>query len=63
VSATRSGVAAPPIAVRLVIVDDFDIGRTLLGPGETDTPLVVDADRVLPASVSRESLEPVRRRL
>src|SRR5438128_889746 len=37
---TRSGVATP-----LVIVRDFDIGRTLLGPWEADAPLIVDADR------------------
>src|SRR6266849_6958274 len=59
---TRSGVAAPPAALRLVVVDDFDIGRTLLGPCETDAPLIVDADRMLPAPVSRERFEPVRRR-
>src|SRR6266852_4784698 len=59
---TRSGVAAPSVGIRLVVVDDFDIGRTLLGPCETDAPLVVDADRMLSAPVSRERFEPVRRR-
>src|ERR1019366_9396795 len=32
---TRLGVATP-----FVIVDDFDIGGTLLGPGEADAPLI-----------------------
>src|SRR5262245_19003431 len=54
---TRSGVA-----IALVVIDDFDIGRTLLGPHETDAPLIVDADRMLAGAVSRERLEPVRRR-
>jgi hypothetical protein len=45
-----------------VAVDDFDIGRTLLGPREADAPLIIDADRVLTASVSRERFETVRRR-
>src|SRR5262245_62968550 len=54
---TRFGVATP-----LVVVDDFDIGGPLLGPGETDAPLVVDPDRMLSAAVSRECFEPVCRR-
>src|SRR5205807_3393242 len=53
---TRSGVATP-----LMVIDDFDIGRTLLGPGEADAPLVVDADRVLAAPVSDKRFQPVRR--
>jgi hypothetical protein len=32
----------------LVVVDDFDIGRSFFGPSETNAPLVVDPDRVLP---------------
>src|SRR5215469_14610745 len=35
---TRSGVTTPSVAVRLVVIDDFDIGGTLLGPTETDAP-------------------------
>jgi hypothetical protein len=45
-----------------MVIDDFDIGRTLLGPGKTDAPLVIDADRMLAAPVSGERFEPVRRR-
>jgi len=52
---TRLGVATPR-----VVVDDFDIGRTLLGPGEADPPLIVDADRVLSATVAGKGFEPVR---
>jgi hypothetical protein len=40
-------------ATPLLVIDDFDIGRTLLGPCETDAPLSVDADRVLASTVSR----------
>jgi hypothetical protein len=42
-----------------MVVDDFDIGRSLFGlPGETDAPLIIDPDRVLPptAPVSASSL-------
>src|SRR5258706_4914126 len=53
---TRLGIAAA-----LVVVDDFDIGRTLLGPYETDAPLIVDADRMLAFSVCCKCFEPVRR--
>jgi hypothetical protein len=28
----------------LVVVDDFDIGRSFFGPSETDAPLIVDPD-------------------
>jgi hypothetical protein len=45
-----------------VVVDDFDIGRTLLGPYEADAPLVIDADRMLSAAVTRQGVESVRRR-
>ena len=38
---TRLGVAAP--GGRLVIVDDFDIGRSFGSPCEANAPLVVDA--------------------
>src|SRR6516162_11326663 len=53
---TRLGVAIP-----LVVIDDFDIGRTLLGPNEADAPLVIDADRVLTPAISRPRFQPVRR--
>src|SRR5205823_13447510 len=50
---TRLGVATP-----LVVVDDFDMFRTLLGPGETDAPLIVDPDRVLTAAVASQAFQP-----
>jgi hypothetical protein len=34
-----------------MVVDDLDIGRSLIGPHKADAPLVVDADRVLPDAV------------
>jgi hypothetical protein len=40
------------VGTPLVVVDDFDIGRTLHGPNETDAPLIVDADRVLSPAVT-----------
>src|ERR1051326_5980912 len=54
---TRFGVATP-----LVVVDDFDIGRPFLGPSETNTPLIIDPDRVLAAGVAGGRFEPVGRR-
>src|SRR5215471_18996033 len=56
---TRFGAA---ILADLVVVDDFDMGWTLLGPGETDPPLIVDADRMLTFTVACERFEPVARR-
>jgi hypothetical protein len=40
------------------VIDDFDVARTLLGPRETDAPLIVDPDRVLPleAVVQRDTV-------
>src|SRR6185312_5193630 len=52
---TRLGVPTP-----LVIVDDFDIRRALLGPHKADAPLVVDPDRMLSATISAQSFQPVR---
>src|SRR4051794_10490383 len=46
----------------LMIVDDFDMGRTLLGPIEAYAPLVVDPDRMLTAAVARQRFNPVRGR-
>src|SRR5271165_3892686 len=42
-----------------VVVDDFDIGRTSFPPLETDAPLVVDANRILPLPFALER-NPVR---
>jgi len=45
------------VAMALVVVDDFDIGRSFLGPGETDAPLVIDPDGVLAATVAGQHFE------
>jgi hypothetical protein len=34
-----------------VVIDDFDMNETLPGPGEADAPLIVDADRMLAATI------------
>jgi hypothetical protein len=44
----------------LVIVDDFNVRRALLGPNETDAVLVIDADAVLSLAVALECFEMVR---
>jgi hypothetical protein len=45
-----------------VAVDDFNIGRASISPDKTDTPLIVYADRELPAPPSLQRFKPVRRR-
>ncbi len=47
------------VAIALVVVDDFDIGGAFLSPGETDAPLVIDADGMLAATVTGQRFEPV----
>jgi hypothetical protein len=42
-----------------VVVRDFDIMGVTSGPSEADPPLVIDANAVLPASISRQPLQPV----
>jgi hypothetical protein len=54
---TRSGV--PTLSV---VIDDFDMGWTLLGSMEADAPLVVDADRILALAVACEGFQPIARR-
>src|SRR5947209_19344369 len=49
--ATRLGVDT-----RLMVVDDFGIGRTLRGPYKADAPLIVDTNRVLPLDTVRVRL-------
>src|SRR5262249_23232566 len=46
-----------------VVVDDLDVGgaAVALRPLETDTPLVIDPDAVLPLSISAQRLEAVTR--
>jgi hypothetical protein len=45
-----------------VVVDDFDIGRSFLGPSKADAPLIVDSNRVLSVTTPREHFKPIPRR-
>ena len=45
-----------------MVVDDLDIGRSLIGPHEADAPLVVDTHRMLSRPVALEVLEVIARR-
>jgi hypothetical protein len=42
-----------------VVIDDFDLVRMSISPFKADSPLVVDADGVLSASISRQCLQPI----
>jgi hypothetical protein len=42
-----------------VVIDDFHIYRTLIGPSETDSVLIIYADAVLPLAISSQRLQPV----
>jgi hypothetical protein len=42
-----------------VIIDDLDIVGAVIAPGETNPPLIIDADRVLPSPVALERFESV----
>jgi len=46
------------VATALMIVDDFDIFRSLLRPSEANAPLVVDADRVLAPAIPGKRFQP-----
>ena len=43
------------------MVDDFHVVRTVGGPPETDPPLRIDPDAVLPCAISLECLQSVAR--
>src|SRR5581483_7376554 len=45
-----------------VVVDDLDFICLPVRPAETDPPLLVDPDAVLPLAVAFERLEPISRR-
>src|SRR5690606_19179933 len=45
-----------------VIIHDLDVDRVTVLPAETNAPLVVHADAVLPGAVAFQSLQPVARR-
>src|SRR5450432_1509272 len=42
-----------------VVVDDLDMCRSSFIPYETDSPLVVDSDRMLPLAISPQCLKPI----
>jgi hypothetical protein len=42
-----------------MIIDDLDVFRRSFPPEETDSPLVVDPNAILPVPVAAQSLEPV----
>jgi hypothetical protein len=42
-----------------VVVRDLDIVSPTVSPGEADSVLIVDADRVLARTIARQSLEAV----
>lgn len=44
-----------------MVVDDLDILGPVFGPHETDTPLIINSDAVLPGPVSAEGFEAVTR--
>lgn len=45
-----------------VVINDLDVKGVSVFPDETDTPLIVDPDAVLPRAVAAEPLEAVARR-
>ena len=45
-----------------MIVDDFDLKRIAVAPSETNSPLLIDADRMLPPAIARQCFEAVSRR-
>src|SRR6516225_4598925 len=49
------------VAIGLVVIDDFDIGRSFFGPREADAPLIIDPDRVLSPTTTGQRLQPVCR--
>jgi hypothetical protein len=44
-----------------VIIDDFDVVRAVFVPRETDAPLAIDPDAVLPTSVADQCLKMIAR--
>jgi len=45
-----------------MVVRDFDVVAMPVSPDETDPPLIIDSDRVLPHPIAVERLQPVSRR-
>jgi hypothetical protein len=46
------------LGVRLVVVDDFNIGGTSIDPAEADTPLIVYMDTALPGAAAAQRRSP-----
>jgi hypothetical protein len=45
-----------------VVVDDFHVRRTVVGPTEADPELVVDPDAVLAFPITSQRFQPIARR-
>ena len=45
-----------------MIVDDLDLPSVAITPDKADTPLLVDANAMVPKSVATKSFQPVARR-
>ena len=45
-----------------MVIDDFDVERVAVNPPKTDTPLIVDADAMLPFAIAFERLQSIARR-
>src|SRR5437879_355806 len=45
-----------------MIVNDFDVPRTVISPAKANSPLVVDSDTVLAAAIAAKFLQSVTRR-
>jgi hypothetical protein len=44
-----------------VVIDDFHIYRTLIGPTETNSVSIIYSDAVLPLAISSQNFQPVPR--
>jgi hypothetical protein len=42
-----------------VIINNFNVFRTLFGPYKTDTPLIIDSYAVLSGTISPKKLKPI----
>jgi len=42
-----------------MVIDNFNVMRTILTPAETETPLLIDSNAELALAVSAQGLEPV----
>src|SRR5258708_15327671 len=57
------GISFLAISRSLVIVHDFDCVNVAVSPLKANTPLIVDADAVLPPPVPLQALQPVPRQI